>query len=331
MDVPVDDRDPLEPPRLTCVLGADRGVREDAEASAAVRLRMVAGRAGERVDVVDRAVEHGVDGGDDTAGGEERDLVAAGAERRQLAGVPAVLRRQRLDSLEVVARMAAEDLLLGRRPRLELHELGEQAADLDQVAEPPLRRRALRVRLRLDRAAVRRQEACCAPRVVPEVELVGSAILSPSRSSVGRGRQVSRERSSLPSGPDAARPSLGFLHGRSVLLLRTQGDGRRPGIPPWAVDQVGLAGSRMEHLVASGDYRRGRPGTRLSTRSRTARPRTRSSVGVQPVDRLHEAIDAAIDERAELTSATTRPARSAALREEVRQARRASPPAPGAR
>ena len=57
-------------------------------------------------------------------GGEECDLVPAGAEGRQLAGVPAVVRRQRLDALEVVARVAAEDLLLGRRPRLELHELG---------------------------------------------------------------------------------------------------------------------------------------------------------------------------------------------------------------
>ena len=72
-----------------------------------------------------------------------------------------------------------------------------------------------------------------------------------------------------------------------------------PGIPPWAVDQVGLTGSRMEHLVASGDYQ-----ARQSEAPVDALPYGTPSHaelgGVQPVDRLHEAIDAAIDERAEL-------------------------------
>ena len=72
-----------------------------------------------------------------------------------------------------------------------------------------------------------------------------------------------------------------------------------PGIPPWAVEQVGLTGSRMEHLVASGDYRARQAEAPVDALP-YGTPSHAELGGVQPVDRLHESIEAAIDERAEL-------------------------------
>jgi hypothetical protein len=71
------------------------------------------------------------------------------------------------------------------------------------------------------------------------------------------------------------------------------------GIPGWAVEQVGLTGSRMEHLVATGE-----PVERPRDAPVDALPyglMAHPELGdEQPVDRLHEAIEASISERSEL-------------------------------
>jgi hypothetical protein len=73
-----------------------------------------------------------------------------------------------------------------------------------------------------------------------------------------------------------------------------------PGIPSWAVEQVGLAGSQVEHLVASG-----RPSERRRDDPVDALPYGTPSHaelgGTQPVDRLHASIEASIAERSELS------------------------------
>lgn len=72
-----------------------------------------------------------------------------------------------------------------------------------------------------------------------------------------------------------------------------------PGIPAWAVEQVGLTGSEVEHLVASGN-----PIDRPADGPVDALPYgipSHAELGTtQPVDRLHERIDTAIEERARL-------------------------------
>ena len=72
------------------------------------------------------------------------------------------------------------------------------------------------------------------------------------------------------------------------------------GIPAWAVDQVGLAGESLEHLVASGEPLE-RPGTQPVDSIPYGTPSHAELGSEQPVDRLHQAIEAAIEERAELT------------------------------
>jgi hypothetical protein len=72
-----------------------------------------------------------------------------------------------------------------------------------------------------------------------------------------------------------------------------------PGLPAWAVELTGLASKRVEHLVASGE-----PVERPHELPVDALPYgipAHAELGeTQPVDRLHESIEAQISERSEL-------------------------------
>jgi hypothetical protein len=73
-----------------------------------------------------------------------------------------------------------------------------------------------------------------------------------------------------------------------------------PGLPPFAVAQVGLTDSRVEHVVASGEpVERRREGPVDALPYGT--PAHAELGDVQPVDRLHESIEASISERSELS------------------------------
>ena len=117
VDVPVDDRHPLEPTRLPRVHRRQSHVSEDAGAAPAIGLGMVARRADERVGVVDRAVQDGVHCGKAPAHGERRDLEGPAAERRGLAGVTAACIARRADPFDVLRRVEALQLLDGGGPR----------------------------------------------------------------------------------------------------------------------------------------------------------------------------------------------------------------------
>ncbi len=171
VDVPVDDRDPLEAVDGAHVLDRDRDVGEDAEAAAFVALGVVAGRPVQRVGVVDVAVPDRLDRLDHAARRERADAVAAGAEGRQFAAVAAAFLAFALDPREVLGGVDAEDLLLGRLAPVERGHLAEQAGDVEDVAQAPLGRRALTVLLGLDQAAGR-HVARPGPGVVPGIELV---------------------------------------------------------------------------------------------------------------------------------------------------------------
>ena len=171
VDVPVHDRHAREPARLAEVVRGDRDVAEEAEAHALARERVMAGRAHERVDVVGVAVEHGVAGRHDAARREQRDLVGARAERREAAGIAAVVVRQRLDVVDVAALVEAADLLDRGHARVDRAQLRRHARGVHQVLEAAFRERVLGMRVRLDPAA-RGKRGGCVPRVVPHVALV---------------------------------------------------------------------------------------------------------------------------------------------------------------
>src|SRR2546430_3212246 len=131
----------------------------------------MARRPHERVRVVDLAVEHSVDSGDAAARGQQRDLVRAVAEWREVTGVAAKRVAVALDAGDVLRRVHAQDLLFGRRARLEQRQVVEEAADLEQILDPAFALRALDVRERLHGEAgghhPRRRSG-----VVPHVQLV---------------------------------------------------------------------------------------------------------------------------------------------------------------
>ena len=169
--VPVDDRHARHAAGHACVLHRDRDVGEDAEPLPGITLGVMAGRPDERVRVVDLAVEHRVHSGDAAAGGQQRDLVRAVAERREVAGVAAERVALALDAGDVLGRVQAQDLLFGRRARLEQQQVVDEAADLDQVLDPALALRALDVGQRLHRETGGHDPGRRAG-VVPHVQLV---------------------------------------------------------------------------------------------------------------------------------------------------------------
>jgi hypothetical protein len=172
VDVPVDDRHPLDPQRRAGVQRGERGVREQAVAAGERGLGVVAGRAHERVGVVDVAADDRLDRGERAARGAQRDLVRARADRRGLAGLAAARGADRGQALQVLGRVEPEDLLGRRVAAGDRRQRVDQAAARDEVAEARLARRALRVRhARLDEPA-RGQERRPGARVVPRVRLV---------------------------------------------------------------------------------------------------------------------------------------------------------------
>src|SRR5438105_8307815 len=108
----------------------------------------MARRPHERVRVVDLAVEQSVDSGDAAARGQQRDLVRAVAEWREVAGVAAERVALALDAGDVLRRVQAQDLLFGRRARLEQRQVVEKAAYLEQILDAAFALRALDVRER---------------------------------------------------------------------------------------------------------------------------------------------------------------------------------------
>jgi hypothetical protein len=101
--IPVHDGDaPREAP-LDHGLGGDCDVVQQAEPPAAVTFGVMPGRSDERVGVTGRAGHHGGSGTDCPARGKQRDVVAALAERRVLAGITAAVGAQPRKQFQVVA------------------------------------------------------------------------------------------------------------------------------------------------------------------------------------------------------------------------------------
>jgi hypothetical protein len=128
-------------------------------------------RAIEAVGIVDAPRQQRVQSFEATAGRELRDLVAAGADRRELAGIAAHARAQGLNAADVVAGVVAGQLLQLGAAGLEANQIVQDACNLQQSDQAPLRLRALRVAVRLVDQSVG-QGAGAGARVVPEVVLV---------------------------------------------------------------------------------------------------------------------------------------------------------------
>ena len=169
--VPVDDGDASDPAHRLCVPDSDSDVREEAEPHPQLRQRVVAGWPNEGVGVVDCALENAVNSGDRAPGCEARDLEGAVPERRLAAGIAAVTPRELADPLDVLGGVNAAQLLDGCLPRRQPNEALGHSGRIEQVLEPPLRRRALGVVARLE-PATGRQLRRARPGVVPHHSLV---------------------------------------------------------------------------------------------------------------------------------------------------------------
>ena len=126
VDVPVDDRDPLEPELRLRVPRGDRDVVEEAEAHRAARQRMVSRRSHE--------CEAALLGGLDRAARRQQGRFVAG-RRRDGVGIQQRRRLDRLDLVDVRGLVAA------------LYLLTRGGAALDDLEGPEQR---LQARLRLD-------------------------------------------------------------------------------------------------------------------------------------------------------------------------------------
>ena len=104
MDVVVDDRDSAKAELALRDARSDRDVVEDAEAHRAIAQRVVPRRAHEREATGERGVDR-------SAGGERRPLV--GRFARDGIAVEPCARRDRLDALDVLGRVAEQQLLVG--------------------------------------------------------------------------------------------------------------------------------------------------------------------------------------------------------------------------
>ena len=162
--VPVDDRHALQAALALRPARRDRRVVEQAEAHRGLALGMVPGRAQQRERVVDRPVEHRVDGGEQAAGGQQHRVVRARAGpgvAAELDGLRALRGREHARHVRVGVREA--QLVRGRRARLELAHPVQRAASLEHA---PRQAQALRALERLDRRPLRqRPEGDAAGRV----------------------------------------------------------------------------------------------------------------------------------------------------------------------
>ena len=169
--VPVDGGDPFKPMNRARMLDADDGVAEQAEAHGEIGQRMVARRAAQHIGIVDLAREHGVEAFDGSACREQRNLVTALAHGGEGAGVAAAGIADGLDVVDMGLGVEPQNFDGLCRARLDGHEVVKQAADLDQVAEPPLGLGVFRMFARLNRQA-RLEQLVPVQRVVPHVEFV---------------------------------------------------------------------------------------------------------------------------------------------------------------
>jgi hypothetical protein len=196
MDIPVHDGDAAEPMMGPRRHDGDRHVAEEAETEASIPLGMMAGRAHQGVAVGDTARRDRIEQRGRSARRQAGDLVAAGAEGREMARVAPPPVAERLDPGDVFARVEPGEIVgVDRRRRQGRHPV-EQAGDLHEVAEAALGRGVLGVVARLNREP-RREERRRVAGVVPEVELV----------EVPAGRHASSLRLRRGSSPPRARRS----------------------------------------------------------------------------------------------------------------------------
>ncbi len=171
MNVPVDHGHPTEPVRLPGLHEGDRHIGEQAKAEAAVTLGMMAGRSHQGIAVAHPARQDGVDDGARAADRQRGDVEAPRPERREMAGVAAPVRAQRLDARDVVARVEEREIVLAGRRSGQDRQTIEQARHFQKIAEAAFRGGILGVFARLDRQARREQRRRVAG-VVPEVEFM---------------------------------------------------------------------------------------------------------------------------------------------------------------
>ena len=109
MDVPIDDQDPGQLVSQPGVVGGEGDVVEQAEAHAARRRGMMAGRTDQAQGVGLLAGQHGIDGGNARSRGSQRDLERLRADRRVGVDVAAAVLGQLLGHVDHAGRVQLPD------------------------------------------------------------------------------------------------------------------------------------------------------------------------------------------------------------------------------
>ena len=171
--VPVQEGDTAEAEIPAQPLCRDDAVAEDAEPAAEIRFRMVARRAVQHIGVVDATVHDRPPRGDAAAGRLQGDVVAARAERRQLAGIAAAVGAHLGDAVHVIRRVEQQNVF--PRRGVEVGEGDQRALEprhFEKIVDAALGVGVFGVGLAGLHIAGGGQEGAAAARVVPGIKLV---------------------------------------------------------------------------------------------------------------------------------------------------------------
>ena len=149
MHVPVHYGDTVQLTLLQQVHAGNGRVAEYAEPHTHIGQGVVSRRPHQGVGIVHPAVKHRINRLNHTAGSQGTDLETAAPHRGEKSGLGQVLVVLRLDFPVVFRAMEPADLFFRRLPRLDMDQVLQDAADVQQVAYTPLGLLVLRVNIGL--------------------------------------------------------------------------------------------------------------------------------------------------------------------------------------
>src|SRR5438105_2497575 len=119
VDVPVENRHATNLFQSLRPANRYRNVAEDAESTPGISRRMMSGGACEDINVVDCAVQNGLQSACTGTGSEPDDVIGIGPDPRPFADIASAFFADRLNLRDVLRRMAAQQVLFFSRLRLD--------------------------------------------------------------------------------------------------------------------------------------------------------------------------------------------------------------------
>ena len=169
--IPIHQGDTIQLALLKQVHPGNGRVAEDTEPHAHIGQRVVSRRPHQGIGIVHTAVQHRIDRLYHAAGSQGTDLETAAPHGGEKSGLGQVLVVLRLDPLVIFRGVEPADFLPRRLPRLDMDQVLQYAADVQQVAYAPLGFLVFRMHKRLHRVPVR-HEARKVTVLMPHIQFV---------------------------------------------------------------------------------------------------------------------------------------------------------------